>query len=812
MEKHVTILCDFNYLHYALVLLGSIDSFESSTNLIINFLCLDDRTFNIISNIKLRFKINCYKEEVILNNQTIINLKTYQTRYYFWALASYFSNYIMSITPNCSSVMYIDSDIVFHKDINILYETFGEKDIGIFKHRFDKEAQLNESGKFNVGIVYFKNSSKGKEVLHWWTDAVLYKKYAELQLHTCGDQKYLDHFPVLCSENEIYIDDDIGHGAPWNWGSYNIDNIANYEITYKGKTQPLVFTHFSKFKFEFKSNSYCLGDLYRIFTNNNQIYKNVSLKKIHDDYFRSLKKVDKIIKSIEKGDSKGIGIGMGIAKKDPSIKIAVGIIVFEGDYVFKQCIDQIYPYVDQILITEGPVRFWQNLGKTTSTDNTNKIMDNYNDYDNKIKIIHGQFEEKTEECNSYIPFIRNDIDYLWQIDSDELYTIENIMKIKKMLIEEKPTSVGVRSCTFYGGFDSYLTGFEQNNDNFLRIFKYMPGSFWQTHRPPTIQYPVNIPRKHISSDELFNKWGIQMHHYSYVFPSQVKNKMNYYANSLNIHGIIPDYYKNVYLNWISNTNDSKKMELENKYYGVHEFKPERRGPCFTTKFINNHPESIIRDLSILNKRFDDEKINELYNVDEWKNVNVPMKQLGLNIEQLNSKNNYPPHWKNLLNSFTYIDSILSKNFNDIACGVGSTYKLLLDNQFNMKYYGSDFSEAMINTAKKTWNDNCFKEQDVFKLTAFNKNDIVYVDGLLDMLPNAHDCLNHILHLNSEYVILNRINISETNKISIYRAYDLINVIKYSFEEKTFLQIINDNNYKIIYTINSLFLLQNKCYT
>ena len=114
---------------------------------------------------------------------------------------------------------------------------------------------------------------------------------------------------------------------------------------------------------------------------------------------------------------------------------------------------------------------------------------------------------------------------------------------------------------------------------------------------------------------------------------------------------------------------------------------------------------------------------------------------------------------------------------------------------------------MINTAKKTWNNNCFKEQDVFKLTAFNKNDIVYVDGLLDILPNAHDCLNYILHLNSEYVILNRINISETNKISIYRAYDIINVINYYFEEKTFLQIINDNNYKIIYKIDNLFLLQ-----
>ena len=62
-----------------------------------------------------------------------------------------------------------------------------------------------------------------------------------------------------------------------------------------------------------------------------------------------------------------------------SIKIAVGMIVFDGDYVLKQCLDQIYPHVDQILITEGPVRFWQNQGKHTSTDNTNSIIDNYND-------------------------------------------------------------------------------------------------------------------------------------------------------------------------------------------------------------------------------------------------------------------------------------------------------------------------------------------------------------------------------------------------------------------------------------------------
>ena len=63
------------------------------------------------------------------------------------------------------------------------------------------------------------------------------------------------------------------------------------------------------------------------------------------------------------------------------LKIAVGMIVFEGDYVLKQCLDQVYPHVDQILIAEGPVAFWQAKGKRTSEDRTNEILDTYPDPD-----------------------------------------------------------------------------------------------------------------------------------------------------------------------------------------------------------------------------------------------------------------------------------------------------------------------------------------------------------------------------------------------------------------------------------------------
>ncbi len=69
-------------------------------------------------------------------------------------------------------------------------------------------------------------------------------------------------------------------------------------------------------------------------------------------------------------------------------------------------------------------------------------------------------------------YINDDIDYIWNLDSDEIYTTEDLHKIVKMLETEKPTSVGIRSCSFYGDLDHYLTGFELAKDNFLRIFKY----------------------------------------------------------------------------------------------------------------------------------------------------------------------------------------------------------------------------------------------------------------------------------------------------------------------------------------------------
>ena len=287
------------------------------------------------------------------------------------------------------------------------------------------------------------------------------------------------------------------------------------------------------------------------------------------------------------------------------MKIAFGMIVFEGDYVLRECLECVYPYAEQILIAEGPVTFWQQQGKTTSEDKTNWILANFPDPDNKIKVIHGQFSEKDEQCNAYIEYLNDDIDYLWQIDSDELWKAEDIEKMINIFKTEKYTSVDVKSCSFYGGFDHYIGGFERQSGNFHRIFKVYPGSDWLTHRPPTIKHKPGIntlPERHLDGDTLWERYGVQMYHYSYVFPEQVRKKIFYYKSKVSMSKCIDDYFNLVYLMWTKGDKQDKNF-VENLFNGVHEFKPQYRPHTRTHEFDGTHPKPIENNMKALKARF-----------------------------------------------------------------------------------------------------------------------------------------------------------------------------------------------------------------
>jgi len=295
------------------------------------------------------------------------------------------------------------------------------------------------------------------------------------------------------------------------------------------------------------------------------------------------------------------------------MRLTAAMIVLNGDHVLRESLLSIYDHVDEIVVAEGPVQYWQQRGITTSSDLTNRILDEFPDPDKKLRVIHSQYQEKDQQFSAALSLMTKKADYLLQVDSDEVWTQESITNLKCLLADKRPISVGIHSNTFVGGFDRVITGFEEKTDNFLRVFRWEDGCEFVTHRPPTIQYrggQMTRGKTHIDSDEARDMYQISMCHYSYVWPSQVKSKIEYYRSKVSMQNCIPDFYESYWLPWTKSTDINEKWDLEKRILGMHEFKPDIRGPAFTKNFVGSHPSSIIDSIDELKNRIQRELKNE----------------------------------------------------------------------------------------------------------------------------------------------------------------------------------------------------------
>jgi hypothetical protein len=274
--KNICTISDINYLHQGLALYESLK--KTSNNFTLHYLCLCDTSYSIVSKID-NTNIKAYHiKDLLVKDEKLVAIKASNYSYFCWLLASYFSHELIS---DVDSILYVDSDIYFHKDVQLIYDEIGDREVGVFRHRqFPLHMNYNE-GKYNVGVVYFKNSVDGRKTLWWWMDAVLNKKYPEFA--TCGDQKYLDVFPKLCSN--IYIDENIGHGAPWQWQVYEL--LGNGKLVWEGQEQELVFTHFASFALT--TTSYIPSTKHKCYTPPLEYSNNKHLKAIYDDYYLQIK-------------------------------------------------------------------------------------------------------------------------------------------------------------------------------------------------------------------------------------------------------------------------------------------------------------------------------------------------------------------------------------------------------------------------------------------------------------------------------------------------------------------------------------------
>lgn len=236
-------LFDSNYLSRGLCMIDSL--IEVCPDFKVFVFAFDNTTYSILS------KINFPQMKVIslsdFEDEQLLLIKSTRNRTeYFWTCTSSTILYCLS-NFEIDHCVYIDADIYFYSNPQVLVEEFDKYDVMITEHRYTKEYDIsNLYGKYCVQFLYFKNNQNGTHILNWWRNACLDWCYAKTEEGKFGDQKYLDNWTVLFEG--VHVLNNLGGGvAPWNVQQYDIakngEGLMGFEK--KNKTSfSIVFFHF----------------------------------------------------------------------------------------------------------------------------------------------------------------------------------------------------------------------------------------------------------------------------------------------------------------------------------------------------------------------------------------------------------------------------------------------------------------------------------------------------------------------------------------------------------------------------------------
>jgi hypothetical protein len=240
MQYTFCTLFDRNYLYRGLALYESLAR-QCGDDFLIYILCLDDDTYRVLTALQLPQArlirlVDVETPEVLVAKADKTKLE------YYWMLASVCTEHVFMHHPEISSLAYVDSDLYFFSSPAPLYEEMGPDSVLIIEHRYPPELQyLNKrSGRFNVGLVIFKNDALGRARLQQWRTQVLAWCYNRHEPGRFGDQMYLDAWPEQAG---VHVLRNLGGGvAPWNIASYQLSDASGGIEVAVGK--PLVFYHF----------------------------------------------------------------------------------------------------------------------------------------------------------------------------------------------------------------------------------------------------------------------------------------------------------------------------------------------------------------------------------------------------------------------------------------------------------------------------------------------------------------------------------------------------------------------------------------
>lgn len=136
-----------------------------------------------------------------------------------WTAASCYAEFLLR-SQKMDALTYLDADMMFFSDPQVVFDEIGERSIAITPHRLiPSKKHLERNGLFNVGWVTFKNDEVGRNCLSRWAAQTRERCSAD---YGCGDQFYLNEWPDLYGKDLCIIQNIGVNAGPWSIGNWKV--------------------------------------------------------------------------------------------------------------------------------------------------------------------------------------------------------------------------------------------------------------------------------------------------------------------------------------------------------------------------------------------------------------------------------------------------------------------------------------------------------------------------------------------------------------------------------------------------------------
>ncbi|WP_198372940.1 glycosyltransferase family 4 protein, partial [Roseomonas rosulenta] len=149
-------------------------------------------------------------------------------------------------------------------------------------------------------------------------------------------------------------------------------------------------------------------------------------------------------------------------------------------------------------------------------------------WDGKREMVNAPLPHITEEC------------LLWQVDADELWTVDQVCRMRSRFIADPSRSAAWYWCWYFVAPDKVVStrnNYAQNPSyEWLRTWRFRPGDSWAAHEPPTLvrarpggEEPVDVATLGPFTQDETEAEGAVFQHFAYVTEAQARFKETYYG-------------------------------------------------------------------------------------------------------------------------------------------------------------------------------------------------------------------------------------------------------------------------------------------